>query len=359
MVNLSAIPAEAYNIEKSWVERGDYVAPNRNVVVSEEGLKTFLYWIHERQSIWYKREVLGLEAPWTNDEVFQTFRFTHPIRDIDKVTIYYRENVLKQIEDTTHSKINILLNTMIFRIFTNPAVWEFIGNLDYKDPTAKAKVDAAYHTTIDFAKSGGIIFTGAYMVNPMRAMMTMYPNYHSSKFPKVDNAFRLIHHLIDNAEYIYQRSVVEAKDMTEQLKVFKTIPGIGSFTAYEWACDLCLAERYEGIKMVDWDDNSATNVGPGAKRGLDQIYINRGNFTYMNAILHLASITEYYFEKYGYAETMKWPDGVSEFVLRTVEHSLCESMKYQKVKKGLGRPRQRFAKGKGEATNGEVGELPV
>ena len=63
MVNLSAIPAEAYNIEKSWVERGDYVAPNRNVVVSEEGLKTFLYWIHERQSIWYKREVLGLEAP--------------------------------------------------------------------------------------------------------------------------------------------------------------------------------------------------------------------------------------------------------------------------------------------------------
>lgn len=342
MIGLSSIPKEEYKIERSWVERGEYIAPNRHVRIREDMLERYFYWIHERQEIWYKRNILKEPAPWTEDPILQSFRFTHPIRDIDTVTIYYRENLLPHVTEDEDSKINLLLNTMIFRIFVKPESWECFGYLDYRDPQIYKKLDLAYDALVEEADRGVTVFTGAYMVNPMGYLKKIYPLGRTSKFPKIDNAFRLIYHLVDNIEMLYDTTVKQPNDIVEQMEVFKSIPGVGAFSAYEWACDLCLAERYTGVKMVPWDDNSGTNVGPGAKKGIDVIFANRGNFNHTNAILFLASLAPYFFKKFEYADTMKWPAEITEFNLRMVEHSLCEFMKYIKTFNGTGRPRQRL-----------------
>ena len=58
------------------------------MVSSVEG---FYDYINERHAIYLKR-FIGEPHPWTDDEILQTYSFCNVYRELDKVTVWIREN---------------------------------------------------------------------------------------------------------------------------------------------------------------------------------------------------------------------------------------------------------------------------
>ena len=58
------------------------------MVSSVEG---FYNYINERHAIYLKRSI-GEPFPWTDDEILQTYSFCNVYRELDKVTVWIREN---------------------------------------------------------------------------------------------------------------------------------------------------------------------------------------------------------------------------------------------------------------------------
>ena len=334
-----------YETKPEWIEKGYWIEPDLTTVkINQKNLDEYWYWIHERQSIWHKRVILGEPAPWTEDGILKEYKFTNAIRDLDRLTIYYIDNILSNLEATKTAGVisigeiqkSVILNTMIYRLFCRIETWEEIGYIalnDWEEEWPKAKERLRKRR-----EEGHSIFTSAYYVNDLKAGN---PNPETNS-NKLENAICLIEDWYKNIQDIYVNGFLEAGSMKEQLDYFKTLKCIGHFTAYEWSCDFCLAERYTGVKLVRWTDDSYTNVGPGAKRGLDWIFEDLGNMNHLQAIFYLRSIAKDEFKRLGYDKTMKWPVKVTDFNLRVIEHDLCEYQKYKKAKEGVGRPKVKF-----------------
>jgi len=328
---------QGWDVKQEWIDKGYWVEPDMDkVVINQENLDQYWYWIHERMNIWHKRVILQEPAPWTKDEILKNYKFTNAIRDLDRLTIYYIDNILPHLEDNDDSKKSVILNTMIYRLFVRIETWEEIGYIpldkwEEEWPKAKARLRKR-------REEGHSMFTSAYYVNDLKSA-NPDPATNSNK---TENAIAMIEGWVKNLGDIYQRAFVEATDMKTQMEVFKELPAVGHFTAYEWACDFCLPERYMGIKLVDWDDDSYTNVGPGAKRGIDWIFESTGNMSDLQTIFWLRSIAKAEFERLGYDKTMKWPAKITDFNLRIIEHCACEYQKYKKAYEGVGRPKVKF-----------------
>lgn len=326
-----------YDVKQEWIDKGYWVEPDfEQVKIRQDMLDQYWWWIHERQNIWHKRVILGEPAPWTENTTLQVYKFTNAIRDLDRLTIYYIDHLLSNLEDNETSKKELVLNTMIYRLFCRVDTWEEIGYLklaNWNEEWPKAK-----ERLRERRASGESMFTSAYYVNDLKSAN---PNKETNS-NKTENAIAMIEGWVSKIDDIYKRAFVEVKDMKEQMEIFKELPAIGHFTAYEWACDFCLPERYAGIKLVPFDDDSYTNVGPGAKRGINWIFEDTGNMTDLQTIFFLRSIAKSEFERLGYDKTMKWPAKVKDFNLRIIEHDLCEVQKFFKAETGQGRPKVKF-----------------
>tara|TARA_R100000234_G_scaffold44045_3_gene26134 strand:- start:4 stop:660 length:657 start_codon:yes stop_codon:yes gene_type:complete len=136
------------------------------------------------------------------------------------------------------------------------------------------------------------------------------------------------------------------KHITEHIKVYLSLEeahkklshfqgwGGGGFMAYEVVTDL----MYTPVLQNPVDRFTWANAGPGAKRGLNRLHARELKKSLkpdqcnkeMKRLLHIA------------------PLFVSEYVpknqvdMRTIEHSLCEWDKYERVRLGQGRPRAKF-----------------
>ncbi len=127
--------------------------------------------------------------------------------------------------------------------------------------------------------------------------------------------------------FIYYNQSLEA--VWERLKL---LPMIGPFIAYEIACDL----RFTPLLSGATDINTWANLGPGAVRGLKRLGMKP---TVQSMVeLYGLAINE---EMVGH-HVFPHNDGDPPFELREIEHSLCEFDKYQRVKTGVGRPRERY-----------------
>jgi len=100
---------------------------------------------------------------------------------------------------------------------------------------------------------------------------------------------------------------------------------VGKFVGYEMVCDLRFTNVLDAVDTLTW-----ANVGPGAERGLRRLGMDPTLESMRELLSRKNELQSYVFD-------CEWP-----FELREIEHSLCEFDKYQRVKTGAGRPRQRY-----------------
>lgn len=275
----------------------------------------FFYWINERHAI-YCRRAKGEAKPWTQDTILQTYRFCNVFRELDKVTIWVRENIRQKYAKSEH-----LWHMMLTARFIN-----------WPDTLAEMQQLGAWYPNGEFdwrilalklrgrKERGGHVWTNAYTVST-----------NGNPMPKEEYICRNV------LETAWLNRLALERAARTNLRTFcleaQRIDGIGGFMAYEAACDLrwCPGWLDKADDVLTW-----ANTGPGAKRGLNR--------------LHGRPLEASIREEQAVAEMRQLLDlspiylgaHVPELEMREIEHSLCETDKYLRVKNGEGKPRSLY-----------------
>jgi len=271
----------------------------------------FLYWINQRHAI-YCRKKEGLPWPWTEDKILQKYKFTNVFRELDKTTVWMRENLTNP--NAHHSYPLMIYNCAVFRMFGTMEMCEAIGG--WQDIYNPRHLKRIARERLDNKQK---VFTGAYIITNQ-----------GKKDPKenivVDEFLFAIWDYRQLLSDIASRGSLQ--QMHQNLGKLQGWGG-GGFMAYELVSDL----RHTPVLRDATDINTWANAGPGAKRGLNRVF---------GRPLKFAS------SKHGWNEEMKKlllkvnalkHSYVPTLEMREIEHSLCEFDKYERVKNGEGKPR--------------------
>ena len=285
--------------------------------------KQFWAMINERHRIFQKKEA-GKPKPWTDDPIMRQHKFTNVFRELDRTTIFVRENIRMPLWDEPEL---LLFNVALFRQTGAAEGWQ--GIVRRFDP---AKHAAKY---VAAQQRGTKVFTGAYMVTGQ------FPGAKGNN--KVVSLFEHALKPVWEARKdlvivcLMKRSLEALVDALSQFTGWKG----NRFMAYEVACDLLYTPLLENAV----DQYSWANPGPGAQRGLSRLYggtINNGRgassrpreqcIEEMKGLLNQAS------QNLG-RHILTAEEDVD---MRFIENALCEFDKYQRTLLGQGRPRSKY-----------------
>lgn len=314
----------------------ELIYPLTETPQAQSNIAAFFDYAVERQSIFLKRSE-GLSPPWSNDIIFQTYRFCNVFREDDKTTQWFIKNVLNK-----HPAINALLASVTFRWFNRMKT----GSALFLEPDLfSKKVPFDFMLTkdpfwilhaLDNIKQvcgKGPYITGAYIIKTPDGM------------DKVNGVLWCLDKFLTEKRYDEDKILRSWQDQSYGLnnghikqlhflwKWLKKYPYLGDFMSYEIVTDLSYVFNF-------YDVNQWANPGPGATRGLGRIIKNDKDafspkkktllIKLMQHILSLSRSRQY------------WPREWKMWNMRTVEHTLCEYDKYQRVLRGEGKPKQRF-----------------
>lgn len=273
----------------------------------------FWYWINERQKIYVKKK-RGDKFPWTKDYILRTYKFCNVYRMLDTETINLHARLKKK------PAVDILFNIILFRGFNWTATYDLLGGWQSHNAFDSARAKVLLHRA---KRAGEKIFTGAYMISNAAS--------HKSKIDLMVDAMQVA---ADKTEENLAR-IKAIKTMEGAVAILKELPMVGSFVAYEFACDL----RYTSILHKAKDVHTWANPGPGAKRGINRL-LGR---PYDGPSLRPDELQEEMkaLLKMAPHKLSKWHKGRT-FEMREIEHSLCEFDKYSRVINDQGRPRSKY-----------------
>lgn len=281
-------------------------------------------WMHERQMIWQRRFVDKAPWPWTRDEILQTYRFCNVYRELDTVTQW----VDKHIRRPYAQHKNLWFMLAVARQINWP---ETLAEIMYHKAWPEHDFDprAMRRVMLRRQERGEKLYTGAYILNGQLG----------SRYKKGmdDKAYYTCHVVLKSAWDNRARilAAINTNSMQTAWEVLNESFGWGPFTSYEVVTDL----RYTRYLRTAKDRLTWANPGPGAKRGLDRLArrkkADRPSVETMieeMRQLHLV-IAPLWAKAFRQLPPLE---------MREIEHSLCELDKYERVRKGQGRPKAKY-----------------
>lgn len=356
----------------SWYDK----LPDESIEIYEPHLRLFFETMYERQLVWKRRFLDKKPRPWTNDEIFQNYKFTNVYRELDRSSQWQIKNI---ILDKSLSLKNLVWKSMVFRMFNSPETFEFVptksharheilGNIELVSsrrwksgiPSYNEYDEDEFASLINSIRaSGGNPFTTAYYVN-------------SSPGRTRDGHFShvVIPYFHKNINNII-RSVLKSSSPEELFNYLTSLPNVAKFTAHEFYQDFTYISRYTNRKFMKFDQNDFTNVGPGCSLGIRLIFPSIPSIKEQeSAIYILRDISAKWLKKigdekgeqfpylgwdiedleyftYDLNQYEKWKRDKSArmyggITLHQVEMWLCEFSKYWKVMNKVGRQRTKF-----------------
>lgn len=238
------------------------------------------YWrfAAERQRIFFAR-ARGEAPPWTDDPILGSYRFCNAYRASDRVS----QRLIRVIYDRAFSSkpADVLTRILLFRLFNRESTWDLLL-AEAGEPTA-ATFDVSVYGRV-LAAATGPVFGAAYMIPPPPAAFGTFPS-------KADGYLALVQHMLD-------QGIVAEIDRTRTLRdlfyVLHRFPMVGPFMAYQLATDI----NYSPV--VDFDEDDFTRAGPGAIRGIDKCFVDRGGLSYEDVIHWMVDQQEVALWRLGY-----------------------------------------------------------
>lgn len=284
-------------------------------------IERYFYWINERHAIYQKR-IQGFSPPWTNDRILNEYKFTNPFRENDKVTIWMRKNWTKPNGNRSHGEI--IFNCCLFRM---------VGTTEFADEHGWATEWNPIRTKQLIAnrlEEGLRTFTGAYIITNQ-----------GLKLPKGEV---VVDHFLTPI-WESQDKIAEVAKQTNSLQRVQNEMctyrgwGGGGFMSYEVVTDL----SHTSVLDSAGDRFTWANAGPGAKRGLNRIHERD-----LTKAMKQHEANEEMQNLLQKASSYLLPHiPIEEVDMRTIEHSLCEWDKWERVRLGQGTPRSKYDPKKG------------
>ncbi len=271
-------------------------------------LRRYFMTARERYNI-YLRRVSNKSPPWTEDPIFQRYKFCNVFREQDKVTVWLRENWREPYADHP----NLPFAMALARLINWPPTLEEIGFPKRWNPD---KVLGVLHRRKDEGKK---IYTGAYLLGSC---------------PKgQERAIYLVNSVLSPLHQVVYAPLNSNSTLKSTWEWFRSQRGIGDFLAYEIVSDLRHTKYLrDAPDIITW-----ANAGPGALRGLTRLWgyqpktrqISGYAFPKKNALEAMQNLL-------ARSQEARWKLNMPAWEMRDIEHWLCEADKYQRIKNGQG-----------------------
>jgi len=277
--------------------------------VAKGSVQRFTKFIIERHAI-YERKKKGLPKPWTKDPILQNYRFCNVYRELDTVTQW----VAKYWREPHEFDPDLWFAMAVARLVNWPETLEDLG---YPVPWSEQE----FIFTMQARKDKGLqLYNGAYMISThgvkmdkakylaTKALTPMWGNRHKVR-PKMNESLFTLHERL-----IAQRD-------------------LASFMSGQIIADLKYAKPYRGAK--DWYTFAVS--GPGSRRGLSRLMGWGPNYNWK--------------EKYWYQVLMELKAAIDPVIAKVkmpklhaqdLQNCLCEFDKYERVRRGEGRPKSTY-----------------
>lgn len=265
---------------------------------------------------------------WTNDKVFQTWRFCNTFREDDKTTVWFRQNIRGLLQRRMD---DVLFATIAFRWFNRIETAEKIlddlvgGPANWDSARVREKL-----------KDASPVVTGAYIIKTPNGMN------------KLDGVLWCIDQIKDACDsskghgftYGALANGIEELKMEDLWRTLTEYPYLGDFMAYQIVSDL----RHTVWLKDAPDAYTWASPGPGSTRGLGWLEAgdpdrfkrtNKQDWAKM-----ISNMQELVF--LSQRET-NWPTslhGWPQWEMQTVQHWLCEFDKYTRASKGQDQKRR-------------------
>lgn len=303
-----------------------------------EVLEHLVHFIKERYKIHILKDIEYQPAPWTDDPILRSYRFTNVRREHDKETKWLIKHITSNSELVYEDK---LLNCILFRLFNKHETCELIGmpikfsqgyeSEDYREIfEQKRKDDPDY-----------VFFTGAFISGGMKSAFKRYSP--AGTWDMCMRVMYFIDYLIRD-EFTSGIGCTTDEFVSSPDKIFelmKEYKGIGDFLAYQVFVDFTYINEFPS------SENEFVVAGPGCKRGLDCLFESRGGMTYEECLFWLRDNWTKLMKNYG----IQWnsdeiftdlPDYDHCMNIMSLENCFCELSKYERAINGSGRPRARY-----------------
>jgi len=264
-------------------------------------LDLFKYWVKERDRIRNLKE-LNIKKPWSEDLIFQNYKFCNVKREDDAVTKWFSRG-------WRHPKfweeVNFVPAIILGRTINWPYTLERLGFPSEFDPTNMIEI------MDEIQASGKKVYTGAYMI-------TAGPT-----------GVRKNEWVIGNAiSYFKKPPILDPRSIQKSWEAIidARYPCVGPFIAGQVIADLKQTAHLHGAD--DWYTWAA--LGPGSARGLNRLHGRDLRFP-IN-------------QKHGLQEMreIRIQANLTDLCLQDVQNCLCEYDKYSRVLKGQGKPRSGY-----------------
>ncbi len=284
------------------------------------GEQLFAYMI-ERENIRRRKEA-GEPGPWTDDPILREYSFTNVRRSDDRTTRtlmahFYGPNVPGATPG------DVLFNCCLARFF---GLSETVLHLGWQTAW---DAEAAIARVQERQREGKQIFTSAYVITN-----------NGERGDKVGLICRKVLTPLWNARHRLAEEAMKPGNgwcyLVGQLRKFLALGGTG-FMAKEVAQDFILAMGWQPRDL-----HTFTPVGKGARRGLNRLHGRPvdDKITSANPNVEwrfLREVRELFAKRHQYL-----PADFIELQIHDVQFCLCEFDKYERVRKGDGKPKRRY-----------------
>lgn len=297
----------------------------------------FFAFARARHQIYLDRAA-GLPRPWTDDPILANYKFTNVFRELDRTTVWFRENVRDPLRD----KPEVLLATVLFRWFNRITTGEAIflkQMMNYDSGEGETAWDVFLRTgdtgilraAIVQYCAGMPVVTGAYIIKSPDGMSKLDGVLQCVEWSHRGHGKTTEYLPVMLPATMAETQIAEPnKQALENLhRYLCKFPFMGPFMAYEVVTDL----RHTAIMEHARDINSWANPGPGAMRGLNRMHgralrAKTDSYQLIEEMRVLLAIFPDH-----------WPSEWPIWEMREVEHTLCEWDKYERARLGQGQPR--------------------
>lgn len=344
------------------------VIENSEPILNWEAVHHFKTFVIDRYRIHKRKDIKQLPAPWTKNPILQEYRFTNVRREHDRQTRYLIENISRNLTMTLEDKI---VNTFLFRAWNN---WDTLRDFGFPypavalyNPELKEKLRPRFHK-LQQDQPQRLWYNNAYNQGGTKhawkfpagdGYQRAYKESEAKKYSdwEPDIPLRPFHVGVWLGEQHIVEKLLKAKDQQEAFEIIKSVRGFADFLAYQVFVDLTY------IKEFPFSENEFTIAGPGCKRGLDHIFIDKDGMTYEECLFWLRDFINYepysvfncdelyeYEEEHGYSHKSYEPEKLFNDLpehdrcmnVMSLENCMCELSKYIKAVKGTGRPKNKY-----------------
>lgn len=268
------------------------------------------YWrfATKRQEVFFNR-IHGKIAPWSDDPILKTYKFTNCYRASDRVSQYLIQEVIYSgkwsLEDT-------VFRILLFKLFNKIETWQRLKK-EFGDICLETFNIEAFEEVLNVAMQAGTsIYSAAYII----------PSGAKSRYAGLrKHSFHL--NLIDNLiKTGLPKKLHEKQTMKEAFYELLELESIGKFLAYQFITDLNYSEWF------NYSETEFVVPGPGALDGIKKCFINLGDYSESDIIKLMVDEQEDNFDRLNCDFKSLWGRPLQ---LIDCQNLFCEVDKYSRV----------------------------